>query len=157
MGIPASYQEDMAIALPGQISDTSSYNVDGNCVLNAEGAEILVGVAVKVKSTEADGLKVVELCNAGTPYGIAVRSHFQATNKGGQMVYEPAGGINVMSSGRCWAVTNDNAAQTFGSHAKLHTDGKIQADGTIVTGWIYTGAYTKFGDIKLAEIQLHQV
>lgn len=156
--IGASYQKDMLPALPGMISDTSSYNVDGNCVLDNAGSELLVGLAVKVKEVAADGMKTVTLASADSAYGIAVRSHFMTTGKNGQMVYEPAGGINVLSSGRCWALTNDDAAQTFGTPAKVHTDGKIQKNGAIVTGWTYTGAYLKIDEqTKIAEIQLHQV
>lgn len=160
--ISAAYAVEMAYALPGQVSDTSAYNIDGACVLDAEGAEILVGVAVQVSDVDPMGHKVVKaMTGGGTPYGVGIRSHFQTTSKDGLMIYEPGSGINVMTAGRVWMVTEDTQAQTFGAPAKLTEEGKVKSDGTVVTGWTYTGQFTKWGDapnvINLAEVQLHQL
>lgn len=154
--ISASYHVAMARALPGQVSDTSAYNIDGACVLD-EG-DILVGVAVQVKSVDAMGHKVMKpMAGGGTPYGVAIRSHFQTTSKDGRMIYEAGGGINVMTAGRVWMVSEDTQAQTFGSPVKLTEEGKVKSTGAVVTGWTYTGDYTTFGDLKLSEVQLHQL
>lgn len=156
MAINASYVSEMAAALPGQVSDTSKYNIDGACVLND--GEILVGTAVQVKEIDNFGDKVVKsMKGGGTPYGVAIRSHFQTTAKDGRMIYENESGINVMTSGRCWIISGNSAAQTFGAPVKLKEDGTAKDDGTIVTGWTYTGDFTKFGDLNLAEVQLHQI
>lgn len=161
--IGASYAVAMSYALPGQVSDTSAYNIDGACVYDDEAAtDILVGVAVQVKSVDEGGHKVMKsMADGGTPYGVAIRSHFQTVSKNGQMVYEPGSGINVMSSGRCWMVTEDAQAQTFGAPVKLTVDGVVKSDGAVVTGWTYTGEYTTWGtgaaQVKLAEVQLHQI
>lgn len=159
--IGAYYAVAMSHALPGQVSDTSAYNIDGACVLS--GSDILVGVAVQVESVDEGGHKVMKpMAEGGTPYGVAIRSHFQTTSKYGQMIYEEGGGINVMTSGRCWMVSKDASQQTFGAPVKLNTDGEVDsAAGAIVTGWTYTGGYTTWGTggaaIKLSEVQLHQL
>lgn len=154
--ISASYHVAMARALPGQVSDTSAYNIDGACVL--EDGEILVGVAVQVKEVDALGHKVMKpMAGGGTPYGVAIRSHFQTTSKDGRMIYEVGSGINVMSAGRVWMVSEDTQAQTFGTPVKLTVDGKVKSDGDVVTGWTYTGEFTTFHDLKLSEVQLHQI
>lgn len=158
MAINASYVSEMAAALPGQVSDTSKYNIDGACVLDGN-VNVLVGVAVAVKSVEAfQGHKLIEpMGEDKTPYGVAIRSHFQTTSPNGQMIYEAGGGINVMTSGRVWMITKDEEAQTFGAPVKLDTDGKIKNAGAVVTGWTYAGGFTKWGDTYLAEVQLHQL
>lgn len=154
--ISASYHVAMARALPGQVSDTSAYNIDGACVLD-EG-EVLVGVAVQVKEVDALGHKVMKpMAGGGTPYGVAIRSHFQTTSKDGRMIYEVGSGINVMSAGRVWMVSEDTQAQTFGVPVKLTVEGKVKSDGAVVTGWTYTGEFTTFQDLKLSEVQLHQI
>lgn len=161
--INASYAVAMAYALPGQVSDTSAYNIDGACVFDDEAAaDILVGVAVQVKEVDPMGHKVMKsMADGGTPYGVAIRSHFQTVSKSGQMVYEPGSGINVMTAGRVWMVTEDESAQTFGAPVKLTVEGKVKSDGAVVTGWTYTGQFTTWGDapnaINLAEVQLHQL
>lgn len=154
--ISASYHVAMARALPGQVSDTSAYNIDGACVLD-EG-DILVGVAVQVKEVDSLGHKVMKpMAGGGTPYGVAIRSHFQTTSKNGRMIYEAGSGINVMSHGRVWMVSEDTQAQTFGAPVKLTVDGKVKSDGAVVTGWTYTGEFTTFQDLNLSEVQLHQL
>lgn len=155
--INAAYAVAMAYALPGQVSDTSAYNIDGACVLD-EG-DILVGVAVQVKEVDPLGHKVMKpMAGGGTPYGVAIRSHFQTTSKTGMMVYEAGGGINVMTAGRVWMVSKDDAAQTFGAPVKLNESGEVDnGTGQVVTGWTYTGGYTKWGEIILSEVQLHQL
>lgn len=155
--INASYQRDMAIALPGMVADTSKYNIDGACVVN-EG-DVLVGAAVQVVQAQSvDGHKLVKaLTTETTPYGVAIRSHWQTVNAQNQMVYEDGGAINVMTSGRVWMLSKSTEAPTFGSTVKLDVDGKEKSDGTIKTTWTYTGGWTKYKDIKLVEVQLHQL
>ncbi|HAK2374313.1 TPA: hypothetical protein H1940_004744 [Salmonella enterica] len=151
--IPASYHFAMARALPGQVSDTSAYNIDGACIL--DDGDILVGVAVQIKSVDSMGHKIMKpMAAEGTPYGVAIRSHFQTISKDGRMCYEAGGGINVMTSGRVWMVSEDAQAQTCGAPVKLDEDGAVNANGAIETRWTYTGDYTMFGTIKLAEVQL---
>lgn len=158
MAIGASYQKDMAIALPGMVADTSRYNIDGACVLSGD-VNIPVGVAVQIDNVQAvDGHKVMKpMAASGVPYGVAIRSHFQTVNKNGQMEYEAGGGLNVMTSGRVWVISKDTTAPTFGGAVKFDVDGKQKADGAIETKWTYAGGFTKFGDIQLVEIQLHQL
>lgn len=156
--INASYQRDMAIALPGMISDTSKYNVDGACVVS-EGGDVLVGAAVQVVAAQAvDGHKLVKAMGAEKyPYGVAIRSHWQTVNSQGQMVYEEGGAINVMTSGRVWMLSKSVAAPIFGTAVKLDVDGQEKSDGTITTNWTYAGGFAKYKDIQLVEVQLHQL
>lgn len=165
MAIPAFYQETMARALPGQVSDTSAYNIDGACVV-AQGAPILCGVAVAVESVDSMGNKVIEnFGNGKTAYGVAIRSHFATQGGMGiaggvtEMMYIVESGINVMTAGRVWVRVSDEnlQAQPFGTPVKLDDNGHAKTDGANVTGWTYTGDTTEFKGVKLAEIQLHQI
>lgn len=158
MPIAASYQKDMAIALPGMVADTSRYNIDGACVLSGD-VDILVGVAVQIDSVQAvDGHKVMKpMASGGVPYGIAIRSHFQTKGKNGQMYYEAGGGLNVMTSGRVWVISKDSTAPAFGTPVKFDVDGQQKADGAIETTWTYAGGFTTYQDLKLVEIQLMQL
>lgn len=155
--INASYYRDMAIALPGMVADTSKYNIDGACVVN-EG-DVLVGAAVQVVQAKAvDGHKLVKALTAGTtPYGVAIRTHWQTVNAQNQMIYKDGGAINVMTSGRVWMLSKSTEAPTFGSAVKLDADGQENSDGTIETTWTYAGGWTKYKDIQLVEVQLHQL
>lgn len=157
MAIPAYYQKEMARALPGQVSDTSAYNIDGACVLEGEGGEpILVGVAVQHGGVDSMGNKKIKaMAASGKAYGVAIRSHFQTTAKNGRMVYEVGGGINVMTKGRVWMVAVDAVAPAFGAAIKLSASGQVDsAEGTIETGWTATGDFTKFQDLNLVEVQV---
>lgn len=156
--INASYQKDMAIALPGMVADTSRYNIDGACVLNGS-VNVPVGVAVQIDSVQAvDGHKVMKpMAASGKAYGVAIRSHFQTVGANGQMEYEAGGGMNVMTSGRVWVISKDTTAPAFGAAVKFDVDGKQKVDGAIETVWSYAGGFTKFGDIQLVEIQLSQL
>ncbi|WPK33209.1 hypothetical protein [Escherichia phage AV105] len=157
--IGASYFETMARALPGQVSDTSAYNIDGACVLEKDdGVPIFVGVAVKLKGVDSMGNKIINaISSAGdNPYGVAVRSHFQTTTNDGRMVYEAGGGINVMTEGRCWMIAADESAPEYGKPIKIkHENGIVDTStGGIATNWVATGDYTTFGDLKLVEVQV---
>lgn len=165
MAIPAYYQKEMARALPGQVSDTSAYNIDGACVVD-ESIFILCGVAVAVKEVDPMGHKVIEnFANGKTAYGVAIRSHFATQGMYGiggslnEMMYLAETGINVMTAGRVWIRVSDAnlQAQPFGTPVKLDENGHAKADGANVTGWTYTGDVTTFNGVKLAEIQLHQI
>lgn len=164
--INASYQRDMAIALPGMVADTSKYNIDGACVVN--GGVVLVGAAVQVVNAQAvDGHKLVksmisydrESTDTGkVPYGVAIRSHWQTENAATkQMIYEDGSAINVMTSGRVWMLSKSTAAPTFGSAVKLDVDGIEKSDGAVTTTWTYAGGWTKYKDVVLVEVQLHQL
>lgn len=157
--ISASYYGEMAIALPGQISDTSKYNVDGACVLGGV-QSVICGVAVAIAEAQhVEGHKVVEKMAAGkTAYGVAIRSHFQTIVQHDLMGYEVGGGINVISSGRVWMVAAEKMNVTFGTPVRLDTDGRVKANGEIQpTGWTFAGGITEFNGIHLVEVQLHQV
>lgn len=161
--IGASYFAVMSRALPGQVSDTSAYNIDGACVLeNAAGNQnqsVFVGVAVQHGGVDAMGNKLIKpMAASGKAYGVAIRSHFQTTSADGRMIYESGGGINVMTEGRVWMLAKDASAPTFGTTIKLSDDGQVDtASGTIETNWIATGDFTKFQDLKLVEVQVQKV
>lgn len=161
--IGASYFDVMSRALPGQVSDTSAYNIDGDCVLeNAQGNQnknIFVGVAVQHGGVDAMGNKLIKpMAASGKAYGVAIRSHFQTTSADGRMIYESGGGINVMTEGRVWMLAKDATAPAFGTTIKLSEDGQVDTgSGTIETNWIATGDFTKFQDLKLVEVQVQKV
>lgn len=163
--IGASYFDTMARALPGQVSDTSAYNIDGACVLDKEdGIPILVGVAVKLKGVDSMGNKLIDAItsSADVPYGVAIRSHFQTTGENGRMVYEVGGGINVMTEGRVWMIVDDSdKAKTPQYREPVKIDdstGFVKSSGAITTNWIFTGDKTTYGSgqdvITLFEVQV---
>lgn len=161
MAIDAFYQEDMARALPGQWGDTSAYNIEGACVLNKPDGSatefVYVGVAVQHGGVDAMGDKlIIPMAEGGKAYGVAVRSHFQTTGKDGRMVYEPGGGINVMTHGRVWMLASAEYKPAFGTAIKLVAEtGMVDATAAGVdTTWTATGDYTKFQDLYLVEVQV---
>ena len=86
-------------ACPGNLSDTSTYNIDGDCV--AQG-DIEFGAAVQVVGI-VEGVKVVKvLSDGGTPYGIAFRSQYEHLS--GKILDGEV--CNVVSHGRMWALTS---------------------------------------------------
>ena len=155
MAISASYRVEMSRALPGQVSDTSAYNIDGACVLDGD-VNILVGVAVQHGGVDAMGNKKVKpMASGGKAYGVAIRSHFQTTSASGRMMYEAGGGINVMTEGRVWMVAKDETAPAYKTEIKLTEDGEVDTtSGTIETDWVATGDFTEFQDLKLVEVKL---
>lgn len=158
MAIPASYRVEMSRALPGQVSDTSAYNIDGACVLNTtDGLPIFVGVAVQHGGVDAMGNKIIKPVEQGkAAYGVAIRSHFQTTSENGRMVYENNSGINVMTEGRVWMISKEETAPVYDTPIKIdHDTGRVDtANGTIETDWIATGDFTKFQDLYLVEVKL---
>lgn len=169
-----SYYDEMPYALPGQVSDTSRYNIDGACVFNPESTQpqfIACGVAVKVGTVDSDGVKEIKPISGGAAgqkaYGVAIRSHFATTTRGNEMVYTPGDGINVMTAGRVWMVTdNKELAVSFGGTVYIDPkDGTCTNDGDdssnkITTSWTYTGSKTtvkgakETDNIYLLEVQL---
>lgn len=161
MAISASYHKEMSIALPGQVSDVSRYNIDGATVLGGSKA-VLCGQAVFVEQVLADGVKEVQhMADGKVPYGVAIRSHFATiTNADGQMAYAVGDGVNVMTAGRVWMIVDGDAAikPGFGTPVKLSTDGKVKTNGEITpTGWTFAGGVTEFNGVHLVEVQLHQL
>lgn len=154
MAISASYRVEMSRALPGQVSDTSAYNIDGACVLDGD-VNILVGVAVQHGGVDAMGNKKVKpMASEGKAYGVAIRSHFQTTSASGRMMYEAGGGINVMTEGRVWMLADADIAVAFDGDVKLDESGQVSESGEITTGWKFTGDKTKFQDLFLVEVKV---
>lgn len=169
-----SYYGEMPYALPGQVSDTSRYNIDGACVFNPEASQpqfVACGVAVKVGTVDSDGVKDIKPISGGTAgqkaYGVAIRSHFATTTRGNEMVYTPGDGINVMTVGRVWMVADEKTlAGSFGETVHIDpSSGKCTKSETankIDTAWTYTGSKTtvkgakEADNIYLLEVQLRQ-
>lgn len=155
MAIPATYRVEMSRALPGQVADTSAYNIDGACVLDGD-VNVLVGVAVQHGGVDAMGNKLIKpMALDGSAYGVAIRSHFQTTSANGRMIYEAGGGINVMTEGRVWMVAKDETAPAYQTAIKLTENGEVDTvNGTVETKWVATGDFTEFQDLKLVEVKL---
>lgn len=169
-----SYYGEMPYALPGQVSDTSRYNIDGACVFNPDASQpqfIACGVAVKVGAVDGDGVKDIKPISGGTAgqkaYGVAIRSHFATTTRGNEMIYTPGDGINVMTVGRVWMVADEaTLAASFGGAVCIDPKSgkctKSETASKIETAWTYTGSKTTVkgataaDDIHLLEVQLRQ-
>lgn len=166
-----SYYNEMPYALPGQVSDTSRYNIDGACVFNPEASQpqfIACGVAVKVGAVDSDGVKDIKPISDGADqkaYGVAIRSHFATTTRDNEMVYTPGDGINVMTIGRVWMVADEKTlAGSFGDTVYIDPKSgkctKSDTNAKITTTWTYTGSKTtvkgakEADNIYLLEVQL---
>lgn len=131
-------------ALAGMVSDTSLYNIDGDCVVGGETA-IPVGTFVGVTLAKpVDGHKVVGLpAVTGTqvkPYGVVVKSHYE-TPDGTARVNEA---VNVMTHGRIWVRTTLVDAPVFGSKVYVNASGVVAdkaATTTWETGFTFAGGY----------------
>ncbi|HGT7857154.1 TPA: Ig-like domain-containing protein [Escherichia coli] len=129
-------------ACPGNLSDTSTYNIDGACV--AQG-DIEFGAAVQVVGI-VDGVKVVKaLADGGTPYGIAFRSQYEHLS--GKILDGEV--CNVVSHGRMWTLTSLDEAP--GLFSKLQFGG-----GSGSVGWTFAGGFVKHEDGYIIEVQVKQ-
>lgn len=140
-------------ACPGNLSDTSTYNIDGACV--AQG-DIEFGAAVQVVGI-VDGVKVVKLLSdGGTPYGIAFRSQYEHLS--GKILDGEV--CNVVSHGRMWALTSLDEAPDLFSKLQFGSGGVVT--GGVVTGgsgsagWTFAGGFVKHEDGYIIEVQVKQ-
>lgn len=135
-------------ACPGNISDTSTYNIDGSCV--AQG-DIEFGAAVKVVGI-VDGVKVVStLTDGATPYGIAFRSQYEHLS--GRILDGEV--CNVVSHGRVWALTSIGDAPELFSKLKFGAGGSVTGVDDYV-GWTFAGGFVKHEDGNFIEVQVKQ-
>ena len=135
-------------ACPGNLSDTSTYNIDGACV--AQG-DIEFGAAVQVVGI-VDGVKVVTaLSDGGTPYGIAFRSQYEHLS--GKILDGEV--CNVVSHGRVWALTSIGDAPALFSKLKFGAGGSVTGVDDYV-GWTFAGGFVKHEDGHIIEVQVKQ-
>lgn len=135
-------------ACPGNLSDTSTYNIDGSCV--AQG-DIEFGAAVKVVGI-VDGVKVVStLTDGATPYGIAFRSQYEHLS--GRILDGEV--CNVVSHGRVWALTSIGDAPELFSKLKFGAGGSVTGVDDYV-GWTFAGGFVKHEDGHIIEVQVKQ-
>lgn len=135
-------------ACPGNLSDTSTYNIDGSCV--AQG-DIEFGAAVKVVGI-VDGVKVVStLTDGATPYGIAFRSQYEHLS--GRILDGEV--CNVVSHGRVWALTSIGEAPELFSKLKFGAGGSVTGVDDYV-GWTFAGGFVKHEDGRIIEVQVKQ-
>lgn len=135
-------------ACPGNLSDTSTYNIDGSCV--AQG-DIEFGAAVKVVGI-VDGVKVVStLTDGATPYGIAFRSQYEHLS--GRILDGEV--CNVVSHGRVWALTSIGEAPELFSKLKFGAGGSVTGVDDYV-GWTFAGGFVNHEDGHIIEVQVKQ-
>lgn len=135
-------------ACPGNLSDTSTYNIDGSCV--AQG-DIEFGAAVKVVGI-VEGVKVVStLTDGATPYGIAFRSQYEHLS--GRILDGEV--CNVVSHGRVWALTSIGDAPELFSKLKFGAGGSVTGVDDYV-GWTFAGGFVKHEDGHIIEVQVKQ-
>lgn len=135
-------------ACPGNISDTSTYNIDGACV--AQG-DIGFGSAVQVVGI-VDGVKVVAaLPDGGTPYGIAFRSQYEHLS--GKILDGEV--CNVVSHGRVWTLTSLGEAPSLFSKLQFGSGGVVTG-GSGSAGWTFAGGFVKHEDGYIIEVQVKQ-
>ena len=135
-------------ACPGNLSDTSNYNIDGACV--AQG-DIEFGAAVQVIGI-VDGVKVVTaLTDGGTPYGIAFRSQYEHLS--GKILDGEV--CNVVSHGRMWTLTSLDEAPGLFSKLQFGSGGVVTG-GSGSVGWTFAGGFVKHEDGYIIEVQVKQ-
>lgn len=135
-------------ACPGNLSDTSTYNIDGACVSQGD---IEFGAAVQVVGI-VDGVKVVKvLSDGGTPYGIAFRSQYEHLS--GKILDGEV--CNVVSHGRMWALTSLDEAPGLFSKLQFGSGGVVTG-GSGSAGWTFAGGFVKHEDGYIIEVQVKQ-
>lgn len=155
--IPASYSRKRDIAVPGQIADTSLYNIDGTCV--AEG-DIKAGVLVASNGAVSNGHKVVKPATAASDVIVGIAQFSQAYSPEGK--YDDESAVNVMTHGCIWAIADTTVTEAdcaFGSFVTFTATGTVAKGdaGVIKTGYKHTGEYTKNADgTVLVKIQVLQ-
>ncbi|CAG9546538.1 hypothetical protein SIP_086 [Escherichia phage vB_Eco_Sip] len=138
----------MHYACPGNLSDTSTYNIDGACV--AQG-DIEFGSAVRVVGI-VDGMRVVTALSDGeTPYGIAFRSQYEHLS--GKILDGEV--CNVVSQGRVWALTSLSEAPKSFSKLRIGVGGVVTGVDDYV-GWTFAGGFVKHEDGHIIEVQVKQ-
>ncbi|WWD11286.1 hypothetical protein CPL00144L_CDS0006 [Escehrichia phage NorthRox] len=138
----------MHYACPGNLSDTSTYNIDGACV--AQG-DIEFGSAVRVVGI-VDGIRVVTALSDGeTPYGIAFRSQYEHLS--GKILDGEV--CNVVSHGRVWALTSLSEAPKSFSKLRIGVGGVVTGVDDYV-GWTFAGGFVKHEDGHIIEVQVKQ-
>lgn len=164
--IDASYTVLRDKALPGQIADTSLYNVDGACA-----ADVVVPVgkfvfALAPSATDnPEGLyKRVTPINSGALkiVGVAVISQAHAPN----WQYDEGSAVNVLTHGRVWVevpVATTLAQVAFDTAVVVNATGDVTlaaaAAGDTTTAHRFTGelvAHKLDATKRLAKIQLVQ-
>lgn len=144
--IPASYSRKRDIAVPGQIADTSLYNIDGTCV--AEG-DIKAGVLVASTGKVSNGHKVVKPATSASDVIVGIAQFSQAYSPEGK--YDDDGAVNVMTHGRIWAIADATVTEgdcKFNTFVTFTANGTVAkgSAGVIKTGHKHTGEYTKNAD-----------
>lgn len=135
-------------ACPGNLSDTSTYNIDGSCV--AQG-DIEFGAAVQVAGI-VDGVKVVKaLADGGTPYGIAFRSQYEHLS--GKILDGEV--CNVVSHGLIWTLTSLDESPALFSKLQFGSGGVVTGSSGSV-GWKFAGGFVKHDDGYIIEVQVKQ-
>lgn len=161
MPVQLSYGAQKMGALPGRISDTSLYNVDGSRA--AQGA-ITPGKFVFAVSTDVNGQgrvvsQVASAGNVATIEGLAIHSHYE--NVAGD--YATGDSVNVLTFGRAWALFTGASAPVQKSAVSVTADGNASSTGTALAGCTFTGAYlpgTVMMDgttVNIAEIQIRDL
>ncbi|QPB09464.1 hypothetical protein CPT_Solomon_006 [Klebsiella phage Solomon] len=157
--IPASYSRKRGKCIPGQIADTSAYNIDGTCVADKD---IPTGVFVASTGEVVEGHKVItQTINAENPNLVGVTIHSHAYSP--EWKYDEASAANVMTAGRVWVRADDAFPDAdgvkFNQQVFINTSGYVVASGAAgAIGTIFTtcGEFEKFDDIKLIKVQLTQ-
>lgn len=157
MAIPATYTRKRDICIPGQIADTSLYNIDGTC---AAANDILTGVLVALSGGVVNGHKVVDTAKTADAVlvGVTTHSHYYSP----EFKYDQYSAVNVMTHGRVWCRADAGVTEAdcaFKSLVTFGADGTVAKGdaGLIKTGYTHTGEWfkNKDGDI-LVKIQLTQ-
>ncbi|QAX92041.1 hypothetical protein vBSsoS008_034 [Shigella phage vB_SsoS_008] len=131
---------------PGNLSDTSNYNIDGACVAKGD---IEFGAAVKVVGI-VDGVKVVSaLVNGATPYGIAFRSQYEHLS--GKILDGEV--CNVVSHGRVWTLTSLDEAPSLSRKLQFGSGGVVTGSSGSV-GWTFDLGFVKHEDGYIIEVQV---
>ncbi|QZE50626.1 capsid decoration protein [Klebsiella phage vB_KpnS-VAC5] len=146
MAIPATYTRKRDICIPGQIADTSLYNIDGTCV--AEG-DIKAGVLVASTGVVSNGHKVVKPAKAASDVIVGIAQFSQAYSPEGK--YDDDSAVNVMTHGRIWAIADATVTKedcVFNSFVTFTENGTVAkgSAGVIKTGYKHTGEYAKNAD-----------
>lgn len=149
-------------AMPGILSDTGDYNIDGTCFVSDTDKFAVCGKIAWAKFIPDGQYKEISTAFDGIyhiPYGVVARSQYDCdVDKYGLSGYKPGEPVSLVTHGRVWVISqNIDQPPVFGSPVHVARDGTASKGGTQVNGWVYTGGWEKWnGNYFIVEIQLKQ-
>lgn len=148
-------------AMPGVISDTGDYNIDGTCFVGGKGKFVMCGKIAWAKIVDRFYKEIDTSFDSvyHIPYGVVLRSQYDCSiDKDHLSGYRSGDAASLVTHGRAWVISqNIDQAPKYGDPVHVARDGTASKGGTLVNGWYYTGGWYKWnGNYFIVEVQINQ-